>query len=147
MSDKRADRIRHWLSVADEQDGQEKELAARYTAAASARLWVLHRLDDDADNAPDGFAQVRELADQADEFLDDDRQDEALFRRAQANLRALQLFENSNEPQRDDGDHGAHGDHGDHGESDDDHGDQTNQTTDESDDDRDDDSDDDDKSS
>jgi hypothetical protein len=141
MSDKRADRIRHWLSVADEQDGQEKELAARYTAAASARLWVLHRLDDDADNAPDGFAQVRELADQADEFLDDDRQDEALFRRAQANLRALQLFENSNEPQRDDGDHG------DHGESDDDHGDQTNQTTDESDDDRDDDSDDDDKSS
>lgn len=144
MSDKRADRIRHWLSVADEQDGQEKELAARYTAAASARLWVLHRLDDDADNAPDGFAQVRELADQADEFLDDDRQDEALFRRAQANLRALQLFENSNEPQRDDGDHS---DHGDHGESDDDHGDQTNQTTDESDDDRDDDSDDDDKSS
>jgi hypothetical protein len=144
MSDKRADRIRHWLSVADEQDGQEKELAARYTAAASARLWVLHRLDDDADNAPDGFAQVRELADQADEFLDDDRQDEALFRRAQANLRALQLFENSNEPQRDDGDHG---DHGDHGESDDDHADQTNQTTDESDDDRDDDSDDDDKSS
>jgi hypothetical protein len=129
MSDKRADRIRHWLSVADEQDGQEKELAARYTAAASARLWVLHRLDDDADNAPDGFAQVRELADQADEFLDDDRQDEALFRRAQANLRALQLFENSNEPQRDDGDHGDHGDHG------------------ESDDDRDDDSDDDDKSS
>ena len=86
-----------WLSVADEQDGQEKELAARYTAAASARLWVLHRLDDDADNAPDGFAQVRELADKADEFLDDDRQDEALFRRAQANLRALQLFENSNE--------------------------------------------------
>jgi hypothetical protein len=141
MSDKRADRIRHWLSVADEQDGQEKELAARYTAAASARLWVLHRLDDDADNAPDGFAQVRELADQADEFLDDDRQDEALFRRAQANLRALQLFENSNEPQR------YEGDHGDHGESDDDHGDRTNQTTDESDDDRDDDSDDDDKSS
>jgi hypothetical protein len=132
MSDKRADRIRHWLSVADEQDGQEKELAARYTAAASARLWVLHRLDDDADNAPDGFAQVRELADQADEFLDDDRQDEALFRRAQANLRALQLFENSNEPQRDDGDVGDHGDHGDHGESDHD---------------RDDDSDDDDKSS
>ena len=129
MSDKRADRIRHWLSVADEQDGQEKELAARYTAAASARLWVLHRLDDDADNAPDGFAQVRELADQADEFLDDDRQDEALFRRAQANLRALQLFENSNEPQRDDGDVGDHGDHG------------------ESDHDRDDDSDDDDKSS
>jgi hypothetical protein len=129
MSDKRADRIRHWLSVADEQDGQEKELAARYTAAASARLWVLHRLDDDADNAPDGFAQVRELADQADEFLDDDRQDEALFRRAQANLRALQLFENSNEPQRDDGDVGDHGDHG------------------ESDRDRDDDSDDDDKSS
>jgi hypothetical protein len=120
MSDKRADRIRHWLSVADEQDGQEKELAARYTAAASARLWVLHRLDDDADNAPDGFAQVRELADQADEFLDDDRQDEALFRRAQANLRALQLFENSNEPQRDDADVG---DHGDHGESDDDRGD------------------------
>ena len=105
MSDKRADRIRHWLSVADEQDGKEKELAARYTAAASARLWVLHRLDDDADNAPDGFAQVRELADRADEFLDDDRQDEALFRRAEANLRALQLFEESDESQRpDDGD-------------------------------------------
>jgi hypothetical protein len=104
MSDKRADRIRHWLSVADEQDGKEKELAARYTAAASARLWVLHRLDDDADNAPDGFAQVRELADKADEFLDDDRQDEALFRRAEANLRALQLFEESNESQRPDGD-------------------------------------------
>ena len=100
MSDKRADRIRHWLSVADEQDGQEKELAARYTAAASARLWVLHRLDDDADNAPDGWAQVRALADQADEFLDDDRQDEALFRRAEANLIALQLFEASDEPQR-----------------------------------------------
>jgi hypothetical protein len=104
MSDKRADRIRHWLSVADEQDGKEKELAARYTAAASARLWVLHRLDDDADNAPDGFAQVRELAEKADEFLDDDRQDEALFRRAEANLRALQLFEDSDEPQRPDGD-------------------------------------------
>ena len=103
MSDKRADRIRHWLSVADEQDGKEKELAARYTAAASARLWVLHRLDDDADNAPDGFAQVRELAEKADEFLDDDRQDEALFRRAEANLRALQLFEDSDEPQRPDG--------------------------------------------
>jgi hypothetical protein len=106
MSDKRADRIRHWLSVADEQDGQEKELAARYTAAASARLWVLHRLDDDADNAPDGWAQVRELADQADEFLDDDRQDEALFRRAEANLRALQLFEASDEPQRPESDDG-----------------------------------------
>jgi hypothetical protein len=104
MSDKRADRIRHWLSVADEQDGKEKELAARYTAAASARLWVLHRLDDDADNAPDGFAQVRELADKADEFLDDDRQDEALFRRAEANLRALQLFEESSESQRPDTD-------------------------------------------
>ena len=104
MSDKRADRIRHWLSVADEQDGKEKELAARYTAAASARLWVLHRLDDDADNAPDGFAQVRELAEKADEFLDDDRQDEALFRRAEANLRALQLFEDSDESQRPDGD-------------------------------------------
>jgi hypothetical protein len=118
MSDKRADRIRHWLSVADEQDGQEKELAARYTAAASARLGVLHRLDDNADNAPDGWAQVRELADQADEFLDDDRQDEALFRRAQANLRALQLFEESDEPQRDDGDDG--GDDSDDDDSDDD---------------------------
>ena len=41
MSDKRADRIRHWLSVADEQDGQEKELAARYTAAASAGYGML----------------------------------------------------------------------------------------------------------
>ena len=100
MSDQRADRIRHWLSVADEQDGQEKELAARYTAAASARLWVLHRLDEDGDDAPDGWAQVRELAEQADDYLDGDRQDEALFRRAQANLRALQLFEDSDEPQR-----------------------------------------------
>jgi hypothetical protein len=116
MSDKRADRIRHWLSVADEQDGKEKELAARYTAAASARLWVLHRLDDDADNAPDGFAQVRELAEKADEFLDDDRQDEALFRRAEANLRALQLFEDSDEPQRPDGDD----DNGDDDDTDDD---------------------------
>lgn len=116
MSDKRADRIRHWLSVADEQDGQEKELAARYTAAASARLWVLHRLDDDADNAPDGWAQVRELAEKADEFLDDDRQDEALFRRAEANLRALQLFEASDESQRPDGDDDDGGD----GDSDDD---------------------------
>jgi hypothetical protein len=129
MSDKRADRIRHWLSVADEQDGKEKELAARYTAAASARLWVLHRLDDDADNAPDGFAQVRELAEKADEFLDDDRQDEALFRRAEANLRALQLFEDSDESQRPDGD------------GDDSDGDDTD------DDDRDDDDSDDDKSS
>jgi hypothetical protein len=123
MSDKRADRIRHWLSVADEQDGQEKELAARYTAAASARLWVLHSLDDDADNAPDGFAQVRELADQADEFLDDDRQDEALFRRAEANLRSLQLFEQSDEAQRPESEDGhdadADDDDGD-GDSDDD---------------------------
>ena len=137
MSDKRADRIRHWLSVADEQDGKEKELAARYTAAASARLWVLHRLDDDADNAPDGFAQVRELADRADEFLDDDRQDEALFRRAEANLRALQLFEESDESQRpDDGDD----DHDD--TDDDDRDDDRDDATDD-----DDDSDDDDKSS
>jgi hypothetical protein len=128
MSDKRADRIRHWLSVADEQDGKEKELAARYTAAASARLWVLHRLDDDADNAPDGFAQVRELAEKADEFLDDDRQDEALFRRAEANLRALQLFEDSDEPQRLDG--------GDDDDGDDDDTDDDDRDDDDSDDDK-----------
>ncbi|MDT5265198.1 MAG: hypothetical protein QOI90_1824, partial [Mycobacterium sp.] len=42
MSDERADRISHWLSVADDQDTPEKELAARYTAAAAARLWALH---------------------------------------------------------------------------------------------------------
>jgi hypothetical protein len=123
MSDKRADRIRHWLSVADEQDGKEKELAARYTAAASARLWVLHRLDDDADKAPDGFAQVRELAEKADEFLDDDRQDEALFRRAEANLRALQLFEDSDESQRPDGDDDNTDDDGDDDNTDGDDGD------------------------
>jgi hypothetical protein len=103
MSDARADRIRHWLAAADEQDGEEKELAARYTAAAAARLWVLHRLDDDSGDAPDTWTKVRELADEADNYLDDDRQDEAMYRRAQANLLALRLFEESDEPQRPDG--------------------------------------------
>jgi hypothetical protein len=100
MSGERAERVSHWLSIADDQDTQEKELAARYTAAASARLWVLHRLDDTPDDAPQEWTQIRELVDQADGFLDDDRQDEALFRRAQANLLALQLFEDSDEAQR-----------------------------------------------
>jgi hypothetical protein len=100
MSDAHADQIRHWLAVADDQDNQEKELAARYTAAAAARLWVLHKLDGGSGDAPDTWAQVRELAEQADDFLDDDRQDEALYRRAQANLIALRLFEDSDEPQR-----------------------------------------------
>jgi hypothetical protein len=100
MSDAHADQIRHWLAVADDQDNQEKQLAARYTAAAAARLWVLHKLGGDSGDAPDRWAQVRELAEEADEFLDDDRQDEALYRRAQANLIALRLFEESDEPQR-----------------------------------------------
>jgi hypothetical protein len=100
MSGERAERVSHWLSIADDQDTPEKELAARYTAAASARLWVLHRLDDTPDDAPQDWTQIRELVDQADGFLDDDRQDEALFRRAQANLLALQLFEDSDEAQR-----------------------------------------------
>ena len=102
MSDDRADQIRHWLSVADDEDGEEKKLAARYTAAASARRWVLHRLGDDDDETPDGWAKVGELDDQADTFLDDDRQDEAMYRRAQANLLSLRLFEDSDEPQRSD---------------------------------------------
>jgi hypothetical protein len=102
MSDARADRIRHWLAVADDQDTQEKELAARYTAAAAARLWVLGKLDGDSGDAPDTWSRVRELADEADTYLDDDRQDEALYRRAQANLLALQLFEESDEQQRPD---------------------------------------------
>ena len=97
MSDEHADRIRHWLSVADDQDSDEKKLAARYTAAASARLWVLKRLQDESDDVPDGWAQVGQLADKADEYLDDDHQDEAMFRRAQANLLALRLFEDSDE--------------------------------------------------
>ncbi|MDT5240008.1 MAG: hypothetical protein QOF88_1985 [Mycobacterium sp.] len=117
MSDERADRISHWLSVADDQDTPEKELAARYTAAAAARLWALHRLDDAPDDAPKEWAQVRELADQADKYLDDDRQDEALFRRAQANLVALQLFEDSGQrpasAEVDDSDEGD-GDTGEH---------------------------------
>lgn len=110
MSDERADQIRHWLSVADEQDNDEKELAARYTAAASARRWVLHRLGEDSDDVPDGWAQVGQLDDQADTYLDDDRQDEAMFRRAQANLLALRLFEDSDEAQRPDGDSADRGD-------------------------------------
>jgi hypothetical protein len=100
MSDTRADRIRHWLAVADDEDTQEKELAARYAAAAAARLWVLHKLDAESDDAPDTWDQVRKLADEADNYLDDDRQDEALYRRAQANLLALKSFEDSDEPQR-----------------------------------------------
>ena len=102
MSDARADRIRHWLAVADDQDSQEKELAARYTAAAAARLWVLGKVDGASGDAPDTWSRVRELADEADTYLDDDRQDEALYRRAQANLLALQLFEESDEQQRPD---------------------------------------------
>ena len=104
MSDQRADQIRHWLSVADDQDNDEKKLSARYTAAASARRWVLHRLGEDSDDVPDGWDQVRQLDDQADDYLDDDRQDEAMFRRAQANLLALRLFEDSDESQRSNGD-------------------------------------------
>ena len=104
MSDDRADQIRHWLSVADEQDDEGKKLSARYTAAASARRWVLHRLSEDGDEAPGEWAQVGQLDDQADDYLDDDRQDEAMFRRAQANLLALRLFEDSDEAQRPDGD-------------------------------------------
>jgi hypothetical protein len=104
MSDERADQIRHWLSVADDEDNDEKKLAARYTAAASARRWVLHRLGEDSDDTPEGWAQVVQLDDQADTYLDDDRQDEAMFRRAQANLLALRLFEDSDEAQRPDGD-------------------------------------------
>jgi hypothetical protein len=103
MSDERADQIRHWLSVADDEDNDEKKLAARYTAAASARRWVLHRLGEDSDDTPEGWAQVVQLDDQADTYLDDDRQDEAMFRRAQANLLALRLFEDSDEAQRPDG--------------------------------------------
>ena len=99
MSDARADRVRHWLAVADDQDNPEKELAARYTAAAAARLWVLGKVDGDSG---DTWSRVRELADEADTYLDDDRQDEALYRRAQANLLALQLFEESDQQQRPD---------------------------------------------
>ena len=102
MSDARADRGRHWLAVADDQDNPEKELAARYTAAAAARLWVLGKVDGDSGDTPDTWSRVRELADEADTYLDDDRQDEALYRRAQANLLALQLFEESDEQQRPD---------------------------------------------
>jgi hypothetical protein len=104
MSDERADQIRHWLSVADDEDNDEKKLAARYTAAASARRWVLHRLGEDSGDTSEGWAQVGQLDDQADTYLDDDRQDEAMFRRAQANLLALRLFEDSDEAQRPDGD-------------------------------------------
>jgi hypothetical protein len=74
-------------------------------------------LDDASDDAPKEWAQVRELADQADKYLDDDRQDEALFRRAQANLVALQLFEDSGQrtasAEADDSDEGD-GDTGEH---------------------------------
>ena len=51
---------------------------------------------------PDSWGRVRELADEADTYLDDDRQDEALYRRALANLLALQPFEESDEQQRPD---------------------------------------------
>lgn len=61
---------------------------------------MLHKLDGGSGDVPDTWSQVRELAEQADDFLDDDRQDEALYRRAQANLIALRLFEESDEPQR-----------------------------------------------
>src|SRR6185436_19692703 len=66
------------------------------------RLWVLGKVDGDSGDAPDTWSRVRELADEADNYLDDDRQDEALYRRAQANLLALQLFEESDEQQRPD---------------------------------------------
>ncbi len=45
---------------------------------------------------------MREVADEADTYLDNDRQDEALYRRALANLLAPQLFEESDEQQRPD---------------------------------------------
>ena len=91
-----ADQIRHWLAVAEDEDSDEKRLAARYTAAAAARLWVLDELDSKSD-VPDAWGQVRELADEADKHLDADEQDEALYRRAQANVLALRLFEDSSE--------------------------------------------------
>jgi hypothetical protein len=96
MGKANTDQIRHWLTVADGEDTDEKKLAARYTAAAAARLWVLDELDSKSD-VPDAWGQVRELADEADKHLDGDEQDEALYRRAQANVLALRLFEDSGE--------------------------------------------------
>jgi hypothetical protein len=108
MSNGTTDQIRHWLAVADDQDTQETKLAARYTAAAAARLWVLGKLDSESD-VPEAWGQVREFSNEADSYLDDDRQDEALYRRAQANVLALQLFEDSDEGQHPD-DEDAHSD-------------------------------------
>jgi hypothetical protein len=96
MGKAQADQIRHWLAVADGEDSDEKKLAARYTAAAAARLWVLDELGKKSD-APDSWGQVQELADEADKHLDADEQDEALYRRAQSNVLALRLFEESGE--------------------------------------------------
>jgi hypothetical protein len=96
MGKAQADQIRHWLAVADGEDSDEKKLAARYTAAAAARLWVLDELGKKSD-APDSWGQVQELADAADKHLDADEQDEALYRRAQSNVLALRLFEESDE--------------------------------------------------
>ena len=75
-------------------------MALRYKAAAAARLWTLGKVDGDSGDAPDTWSRTRELADEADTYLDDDRQDEALYRRALANLLALQLFQESDEQQR-----------------------------------------------
>jgi hypothetical protein len=96
MGKAQADQIRHWLTVAAGEDSEEKKLAARYTAAAAARLWVLDELGKKSD-APDSWGQVQELANEADKHLDADEQDEALYRRAQSNVLALRLFEESDE--------------------------------------------------
>jgi hypothetical protein len=121
MSTAIAEQVRHWLAVADDQDTEEKKLAARYTAGAAARLWVLDKLDSESD-VPDAWGQVRDFASEADEYLDNDEQDEALYRRAQANVLALQLFEEAGESDHPDADdaHDEDADDADDADSDDD---------------------------
>jgi hypothetical protein len=121
MANTSTDQIRHWLAVADGEDTDQKKLAARYTAGAAARLWVLGELDSKSD-VPEAWGQVQELAKEADKYLDDDDQDEALYRRAQANVLALRLFEDSGEASSESKDSDANDARNDDSDDDDDDG-------------------------
>lgn len=106
-SDDHAKQIRHWLKKADDakrNDNDEEALAARYTAGAAARLWALGKLDDEHDESQDVWASVKDHAEQANKYQDDDDEDQALFHRAQANIFALRAFEESGQAQGSDAD-------------------------------------------
>lgn len=94
-----ADRVRKWLGTTEEvkakDDADPIEVeAARYTAAAAARLWVLNKLaSTEADDRDGLWKDVKHHADLADENQDEANEDDALFHRAQANIIALRAFE------------------------------------------------------